>query len=221
MSDWQREPQQHNLPSIFIKMKMVIFVFIVVVTAGACFVVTWDGVSWLSALLVQQVLRMWRMAQVSLGCNLLLFFASSPSRVLLLFSTFPSWEIQGMNMPNLPEVSCLEDIQVLGCVCCTCIAAINASCDKDCCCRMSILWYSQCPHGAFVAFIGKAALWFWGQSSRLSLSRWMNAHCISPLALHNDGIDCIHHDWWWLWTLIKPIAIGNGVIAWFAYHDCA
>jgi hypothetical protein len=45
MSDLQREPQQHNLPSIFIKMKMVIFVFIVVIAARAYFVVAQVGVS--------------------------------------------------------------------------------------------------------------------------------------------------------------------------------
>jgi hypothetical protein len=43
--------------NFFIKMKMVIFVFIVVVTACSCFVVAWDGVSQLCALLVQQVSR--------------------------------------------------------------------------------------------------------------------------------------------------------------------
>jgi hypothetical protein len=43
--------------NFFIKMKMVIFVFVVVVAARAYFVVARDGVSQLSALLVQRVLR--------------------------------------------------------------------------------------------------------------------------------------------------------------------
>jgi hypothetical protein len=30
-----------------------------------------------------------------------------------------------MNMPNLPEVSCLEDLLVLGCIHHACLAAIN------------------------------------------------------------------------------------------------
>jgi hypothetical protein len=50
-------PQQHNLPLIFIKMKMVIFVFIVVIPACACFVVAQDNVIPLSVLLVEQVSR--------------------------------------------------------------------------------------------------------------------------------------------------------------------
>ncbi len=65
----RREPQQHNLPSIFfINMKMVIFVFVVVVAACACFVVVRDGVSPSCASLVQRVSRAWRVAQVSRGC---------------------------------------------------------------------------------------------------------------------------------------------------------
>jgi hypothetical protein len=42
-------------------------------------------------------------------------------------------------MPNLPEVSCLEDLLVLGCIRCACIVAIDASCDNDCCLGMSIV----------------------------------------------------------------------------------
>ncbi len=112
-SGLRREPQQHNLPSIFIKMKLVICVFVVVVAARACFVVTRDGVSQLCALLVQRVSCVWRVAQVSRGCIFYCFFASSSSHVLLLFSMLSSWEIWGMNMPNLPKVSCLEDLLVV------------------------------------------------------------------------------------------------------------
>ena len=74
---------------------------------------TTNGVSRLCALLVQQVSHAWRVAQVSRGCIFYCFFASSSLHVLLLFSTFLSWEIWGMNMPNLPEVSCLEDFLVV------------------------------------------------------------------------------------------------------------
>ncbi len=54
--------------NFLIKMKMAIFVFIVVVAACVCFVVAWYGISRLSASLIQQVLRMWRVVQVSHGC---------------------------------------------------------------------------------------------------------------------------------------------------------
>jgi hypothetical protein len=109
----QREPQQHNLPSIFIKMRMVIFVFVVVVAAGACFVVARDGFSQSCALLVQRMLHAWRVAQVSRGCIFYCFLVSSLLHVFLLSSTFSSQEIWGMNMPNLPEVSCLENLLVV------------------------------------------------------------------------------------------------------------
>jgi hypothetical protein len=56
----------------------------------------------------------------------LLFFASLLSRVLLFFLVFLSGEIQGMNMPNLLEVSRLEDLLVHGCIRCTCIAEMDA-----------------------------------------------------------------------------------------------
>jgi hypothetical protein len=52
---------------------MVIFVFIVVFAACACFAVAWDGFSPLSALLVQQVLHTWCIAQVSHGCVFIVF----------------------------------------------------------------------------------------------------------------------------------------------------
>jgi hypothetical protein len=31
-----------------------------------------------------------------------------------------------MNMPNLPEVSCLEDLLIVVCVCCACVVVIDA-----------------------------------------------------------------------------------------------
>ncbi len=52
---------------------MVIFVFVGVVAACACFVVARDGVIWLSALLIQWVLHAWRVAQVSHGCIFIVF----------------------------------------------------------------------------------------------------------------------------------------------------
>ncbi len=147
---------------------MVIFVFVVVVATCSCFIVAWDGVSQLCALLVQQVSRAWRVAQVSRGCIFYCFFVSSSLQVLLLFSTFLPRKIWGMNIPNLPEVSCLEDRLVLGCLRCACIAGIDAPLTMIVVAGWVLSWYSQHPHDTFVAFVGKAALWLWGWSSWFS-----------------------------------------------------
>ncbi len=155
---------------LFIKIEMVIFVFVVVVAACACSVVARDGVSWLSALSIKQVLCVWPMAQLSRGCVFLLFFAVSLLHVLLLILTFSSREIWGMNRPNLPEVSRLEDLLVLGCICCTCVMAIDSPLTMIVIVGWVLLWYSQCPHNAFIAFVGEAALWLQGWLPQLSLS---------------------------------------------------
>ncbi len=168
MSDLRREPQQHNLPSIFFENEDGNFCLCCCHCMRLFFVVAWDGVSWLSALLVQRVSRTWRVAEVSRGCMFLLFFTSSSLRVLLLFLMFLPQEIWGMNMPNLPEVSYLEDLLVIGCVCCTCVAAIDAPLTMIIIAEWVLLWYSWCPHDAFVVFIGKAALWLQGWSPQLS-----------------------------------------------------
>ncbi len=157
--------------NFFIKMKMVFFVFVVVVAACSCFIVTQDGVSWLCVSLVQWVSRAWRVALVSRGLFIYCFFASSLSRVFLLFSMFLSWEIWGMNMPNLPEVPRLEDLLVIGCVFCPCITAIDAPLTMIVVAGWVLSWYSWRPHDAFVAFVGKATLWLQGWSPWLSLLR--------------------------------------------------
>ncbi len=197
----------------FIKMKMVSFFFVVVVAACTCFVVAQDGVSQLSVSLDQWVLCAWCMAQVSHGCVFFCFSTMSLLHALLLISLFLWREIWGMNMPNLSKVFCLEDLLLLGCVCCTCIAAIDASLVMIVVAGWALLWYSQCPHDPFVAFVGEAALWLRGWLPWLSsLGSW-DPHLVSTLALHNDGVDCIHCNQWWLWSLIVPIVIGNGIIA--------
>ncbi len=99
----------------------------------------------------------------------LLFCTSSLSHFVLI-STFLLPEIWGMNMPNLPEVFCLEDLLVLGCVHHACVTAIDAPLTMIVVVGWVLLWYSQCPHNAFVAFIGKAALWLQG---------WLPWHSLS------------------------------------------
>ncbi len=69
----------------------------------------------------------WRNCHVA---AFLLLYTSFLSRVLLLFSTFSSREICGMNMPNLPEVSCLEDLLIFVCVRRATVAAIDAPLTK-------------------------------------------------------------------------------------------
>jgi hypothetical protein len=54
---WEGHHNKTTCLHFSIKMKMVIFVFVVVDAACACFIVAWDGVSQLSVSLVQQVLH--------------------------------------------------------------------------------------------------------------------------------------------------------------------
>ncbi len=64
------------------------------------------------------------MAQESCGCIFYCFFANSSLRVLLLFVILVTGDLS--NMPNLPEFSRLDDLLVIGCICCACIAGIDA-----------------------------------------------------------------------------------------------
>jgi hypothetical protein len=79
--------------NFFIKMKMVVFIFVVVVAARSCFVVARDSVSRLCASLIKQVSHALHVAQMSRGCIFYYFFASFSSHVLLLFLMFLSEEI--------------------------------------------------------------------------------------------------------------------------------
>ncbi len=192
---------------------MVICVFIVVDAVRACFVVAQDGVSWLCVSLIQQGSRTWRVAQVSRGCIFYCYFASSSLRVLLLFSMFSLREIWGMNMPNLPEVSCLEDLLVLACIRCTCVAAIDAPLRMIVVVGWVLSWYSQCSHDAFVAFVGKAALWLHHGSPhriRRTLVSWVlwrfTMMALIASIVISDGFDCAHHDWRWCCCLLLLVA---------------
>ncbi len=196
---------------------MVIFVFIVVVAARACFVVAQDDISRLCALLVQRVSRAWRMAQVSRGCIFYCFFASFLSRVFLLFLMFLSWEMRheyaqsswGFLFRGPPGY----------CVCRTCVAAIDAPLTMIVVAGWVSSWYSRCPHNAFVAFVGKAALWLCRGSPccvrRLLISwvlwRFTIMASIVSIAI-SDGFNCAHPDWQWhrcLLLLVATVPIYN------------
>ncbi len=57
-------------------------------------------------------------------------------------------------------------------VCCACIVVIDTPMPIIVVAGWVMLWYSQCPHDALVAFVGKTTLWLqgwlpWPSSSRL------------------------------------------------------
>ncbi len=109
--------------------------------------------------------------RVTRGASVTWLFFCFLSHVLLLFLTFLSREIWGMNMLNLPEVYCLEDLLIVVCIRHAFVVAIDAPLTKIVVPGWVSLWYSQRPHNSFVTFIGKAALWLQGSLPRLSLSR--------------------------------------------------
>ncbi len=199
MSDLWGTQQQHNQPSMFYQNEDGNFC-LRCCCRRSCLFRCCSG----RCQLIVCVARPASVAHVTRGASVmwlcfLLFFASSLLHVLLLFSTFLSWEIWGINMPNIPEVSRLEDLLFLGCVSCTCVAVLDAPLMMIVVAGWVLLWNSQRPHDVFVAFVGKAALWLQGWLPWLSSSCSRVACLVSALVLHNDSIDCVHHDHWWLW----------------------
>ncbi len=118
-------------------------------------------------------------------------------------------EIRGMNLPNLPEVSCLGGLLVHGGNHHTCIAVIEAPVTIIVVAGWVSLWYSWRPQNALVAFVGKAALWLQGWLPRPSSSR------VRGLSCERFGASQ-----WWPWfcslqlvmALMVPIMIGNVVV---------
>ncbi len=207
----QREPQQHNLPLIFlIKMKMVIFVFVVVIAACACFVVVRDGVSRSCASLVQWVSRVWRVAQVSRGCFFIVvhkFFISCFVVVLDVLITGDlrheyaqsAWGFLFRGPPDF----CLHS---------SCFCRGNwRSFDNDCRCGMSIvviLTTSSLLH---------CRVCWWGRLVAPSLiATTLLVKLAGRLSRERFGASQ-----WWHWlrplrsliALIGPIVIGDGVVA--------
>ncbi len=219
MSDLQREPQQHNLPSFFYQNEDGNFCLccchcslrllrcrsgwcqsIVCIACPASVLCMTHGpsVTWLYVFIVFH--------EFFIACFVLISMFSSP-------------EIWGMNMPNLPEVSRLEDLLVLGCVHCAVIAAIHASCDDVCCCGMSIIvtlmrssWRlcCICQQGRLVALrlIAMALLVRLEERSsceRFGTSQWWR--WLSPLwSVLASIFDRAHCNWQWRRCLLLLVA---------------
>ncbi len=108
---------------------------------------------------------------------------------------------------TLDSCACWQNIAV--CVCCARIVAIDILLAIFIVTVWELLWYSQHPHNALVAFVNKAASWLWG---------WLT----QPSSLHLRGSSCKRFgiSWWLRWLcpsrlampLIASIAIGNVVI---------
>ncbi len=223
-SGLQREPQQHNLPSIIYQNE----------DGNLCLHCCWRSTclfcccpGWRQSIVCvacpASVGRMTRGASV-MWLHFLSFLCEFFIACFLLFSTFSLWEIWGMNMPNLPEVSCLEDL-----VCCVrhaCVAAIEAPLTMIVVVGWVSSWYSQCPHNAFVAFVGKAALWLCYGSLcciRRTLVSWA-LWCftimasIAPITI-SDGFDRAHRDWRWrrcLLSLVVTVPSSNAYVVFTA-----
>ncbi len=125
-SDLQREPQQHNLPSIFYRNEDGNFCLC---CCHHSLLLFHCCLGWCQSIVC--VARPASVVCMTHGASFrwlyfYCFLASFLSCILLLFSAFSLQEIWGMNMPNLPKVSRLEDLLVLGCIPCACIAAIDA-----------------------------------------------------------------------------------------------
>ena len=189
------------------KMKMVIFVFVVVIAACTCFVVAWDCVSqFVCVACPVSIARMTRGASVTVAV-----FFNCFLQVLYCVICCWSWHsCHGRSEAWIAQSAWgfhLEDLLVHGCVCCAWIEVIDTSVTMIVIAGWVLLWYSQCPHNALVAFVNNAALWLQGWLPRTSL-----------LLLRSSICKCFGTSQWWhslhplqsMMALIALIAIGNG-----------
>ncbi len=90
------------------------------------------------------------------------------------------------------------------CVCRACVAAIDSSLTMIVIAGSVSSGYSRRSHNAFVAFVGEAALWFrHGSPCRIrrmlvlwALWRFTMMASIASIAI-SDGFDCAHRNWRW------------------------
>ncbi len=203
---------------VSIKMKMVIFVFVVVVAARLFCCCLGRCQSIVCVACPASVARMMRGASIT-WLYFLSFFRKFLNVCFVLISTFLSREIWGVNMPNLPEVSHLENLLVFGCICRTCVVAIDASCDNDCRHGMSIVVIltmssqhlgSICWQGCLVALrlITTALLVLLEECLScecFGASQWW--HWLCPLWLVIVLIFlCTHCNWQWHCCLLSLVA---------------
>jgi hypothetical protein len=95
------------------------------------------------------------------------------------------------------------------CVRHACIAVIDAPLTMIVGAGWVSLWYSRRSHDAFVAFVGKAALWLChGSLCRIrrtlvlwALWRFTMMALIASIAI-SDGFDCAHRNWRWRHCLL-------------------
>ena len=99
----------------------------------------------------------------------LLFFIVLHEFFILCFVVVLNVLITGDLRHEYAQSACLEDLLIVVCVRPASVAAIDAPLKMIVVAGWVLLWYSQCPHDSFVAFIGKTALWLRGSLPRLSL----------------------------------------------------
>ncbi len=117
------------------------------------------------------------------------------------------------------------------CVCHACIAAIDAPLTMIVVAGWVLWWYSWRSHNAFVAFVSKAALWLHYSSPcciRRMLVLWA-LWCFTmmmPIAsiVISDGFDCAHRNWqWyhWLLLLVTTVPSSNACVMFTAKFSCS
>jgi hypothetical protein len=97
------------------------------------------------------------------------------------------------------------------CVCCACVAVIDAPVRIIVVMGWVLLWYSWRPHNTLVLFVGEAALRLWG---------WLPWP--SSLHLRSSSCERFGASQWWCWSslsqsvtaLIASIAIGHVFVDW-------
>ncbi len=99
------------------------------------------------------------------------------------------------------------------CDCCACIAAIDSPLTMIVVMGWVLPWYSQRSHNAFVAFVGKAALWLchsFPHCIRRTLILWalwrFTMMALIASIKISDGFDRAHRDWQWHRCLLLLVA---------------
>ncbi len=150
--------------------------------------------------------RVWRVAFVSLR---LLFFVLLASSVFVCFVVNPTFvagdlghefALSAWGFPLRVSPFYIRS---------TCVAAIDAPVMIIVVAGWVLLWYSQRPHNALVAFVGEATLWLWNLLPQHFLSRLRGSSC-----------ERFGASQWWHWScpsqlvmaLITSIAISHVIV---------